>query len=98
MALQVSLTIVAPCAPVCPDPDVVYPEAYAKILSIRVTDPLSFPLVAWYADAAAHAEGADPVQLKEYGVETSQLQGDIYPAAYAWLLTLPEFAGAIEVS
>lgn len=97
MPLQVSLTIVAPCAPVCDDPDVVYPESYAEILTIRVTETLSYPLVAWYADADARKAGADPLKVFEYGVLTSQLQGDIYPAAYAWLLTLPEFEGAIYV-
>lgn len=96
MALQVSLSIVAPCAPVCPDPNVVYPESYARILFIRADSQASYPLVAWYADKAAREAGDAPVQVREYLVATVDLVGDIYPAAYGWLKTLPEFEGAVD--
>jgi hypothetical protein len=100
MALQVSLTIPPNRLPESPDevalPDVVYPEAYARILYIRVDTQTAYPLVAWYEDAAARERGDAPVKLFEYGTATASLTGDIYPAAYAWLKTLPEFSGATD--
>ncbi len=99
MALQVSLTLPPvriPESPEEPNGEIVYPEAYARILQIRSDAQASYLLVAWYEDAAARERGDDPVKLYEYGTQTSNLSGDIYPAAYSYLKTLPDFEGAID--
>lgn len=100
MALQVSLTIPPNRVPETPDevaiPAEVYPESYARILYVRALAQESFIFVCWYADQAARENNADPVKIYEYQTPTASLQGDVYPAAYAYLKTLPEFEGAID--
>lgn len=99
MALQVTLGIPPTFIPDDPEEIVeptVYPEAYARIFQIRVNQAMTIISVCWYATAAAYAAGEPPVKMFEYNVATSELQGDIYPAAYAYLKTLPDFAGAID--
>lgn len=73
-----------------------YPEAYARISFIRVDAQTAYPVVAWYENQAARERDDFPVHLFEYSTATAGLVGDIYPAAYAWLKTLPEFSGAID--
>lgn len=73
-----------------------YPESYARISFIRVDAQTAYPLVAWYENQAARERGEAPLHLFEYGTATAGLVGDIYPAAYTWLKTLPDFSGAID--
>ena len=100
MALIVSLTIPPDRVPESPDeaaiPATVYPESYARILVVRSHAQESFLVVVWYADQAAREQGLDPVYIKEFLAQTSALTGDVYPAAYAYLKTLPEFSGATD--
>jgi hypothetical protein len=100
MALQVSLTIPPDRVPESPDevaiPEVVYPEAYARIIYVRAMAQESFIFVCWYADQAARERGEQAVKVYEYQTDTTSLAGDVYPAAYAYLKTLPEFSGATD--
>lgn len=100
MALKVSLTINPNRVPETPDEEAItaaeYPEAYARVLYVRSMAEESFVFVCWYADEAARTNGDEPVKVYEYMAETDNLPGNIYPAAYGYLKTLPEFAGAID--
>lgn len=100
MALQVSLTLPPSRYPESPDELPVgggtYPEAYARIAQVRADAQTSYLLVVWYEDAAARERGDDPIHMYEYGAATPSLVGDIYPAAYTYLKTLPDFEGAID--
>lgn len=87
MALQLSWTV----------NETTYPNAYARVLNVSVSAPLSWLSVAIYADEAARWANAAPVSLETYIAATPSLAGDIYAAAYAFLKTLPEFAGAVDV-
>lgn len=77
-------------------PEQHYPAAYARLFSVRVFTGTSYLLVCWYADEAARFADAAPVKMWEYLVPTADLKGDVYPAAYAYLKTLEEFAGALD--
>lgn len=79
-----------------PDLATVYPASYARIFYVRAMAQDSFIFVCWYADQAARERGDEPVKAYEYQTPTSNLVGDVYPAAYAYLKTLPEFSGAID--
>lgn len=99
MALQVTLGIPPNYIPDDPEEIVqptVYPESYARIFQIRSNQVFTIIAVNWYATAAAYAAGEPPVKMWEYNTETASLHGDIYPAAYNYLKTLPDFAGAID--
>lgn len=100
MALTLSLTLPATTAlvdgVVVEVPEITYPQAYARAYSIRAFAQESYILVTWYADEAARFANADPVKAYEYSTSTASLVGDIYPAAYAFLKTLPDFAGATD--
>jgi hypothetical protein len=100
MALITSLTM--PATPALVDgavvelPETTYPASYARVLFVRSFANESYVCVCWYADEAARFAGADPVKVYEYPVSTEALKGDVYPAAYAYLKGLPEFAGAVD--
>ncbi len=100
MALKVSLTIPPNRIPETPDEVAEqaqeFPESYARILYVRSMAQDSFIFVCWYANEAARLAGEDAVKVYEYQTATASLPGDIYPAAYAYLKTLPEFAGATD--
>lgn len=100
MALQVSLTLPPVRVPESPDEAPVggatYPEAYARLSFVRVDSKTAYPLVVWYESRAARERGDAPIHLYEFGTATEGLVGSIYPAAYTWLKTLPEFSGAID--
>jgi len=75
---------------------VTYPESYARILYVRSMPEETFIFVCWYENAASRQAGADPIKVYEYKAMTAALAGDVYPAAYSYLKTLPEFSGAID--
>lgn len=74
-----------------------FPEAYVKLEFSRVYKDATYLFVNWYADAQARVDNKQPVRQKEFTAQTTDLIGDFYPAAYTWLKTQPEFAGAIDV-
>lgn len=78
-------------------PAVEYPQAYARVAFARAFAAETYICVVWYADLAARmADMGTSLLLKEFTVPTSALAGDFYPACYAHLKTLPEFAGAVD--
>lgn len=74
----------------------VFPESYARIMYVRSMAEQSFIWVLWYASEAARVADELPIKSQEFIAETPSLTGDIYPAAYSFLKTLPEFSGAID--
>lgn len=100
MALTHTLVIPSTIIPENPDdvavPIATYPNAYARVFTIRVHTGVTFLLVVWHEDQAAREREDQPVLMKEFHANTSDLSGDIYPAAYAHLKTLPEFEGAVD--
>lgn len=88
MALQMSFTA---------DDGKVYPNCYIPLVNVIVDPANAVVTVNYYADRAAFEAGDKPLQLWSYQTATAALVGNIIPAAYAYLLTLPEFAGAVEV-
>lgn len=100
MALLVSLTLPETTAlvdgAVVVVPETTYPQAYARVLFARSFAAETYICAAWYADEAARHAGADPVKVAEYAVATTALKGDVFPAMYAHLKTMLDFAGAID--
>lgn len=100
MALVMSLTLPATTAlqndVVVDVPETTYEQSYARVYTVRSTSQDSYLLVCWYADEAARFANADPVKVFEFQTPTATLKGDVYPAAYAYLKTLPEFASASD--
>lgn len=74
-----------------------FPECYARISDIKSEPVSTFISVLFYANAEARSKDAVPVSSKVYPTTTASLQGDIYPAAYNYLKTLPDFDGWIDV-
>jgi hypothetical protein len=74
-----------------------FPEAYARVSIFRGDKNTLLFNVNWYADAAARAADKQTILEKEYQTETPALSGDLVPALYEYLKTLPEFAGALDV-
>lgn len=77
--------------------DTTYPDAYARVVNVVATSLNSWVVVNFYADEAARWSDAQPVACQQWSTPTATLTGDIYPAAYAFLKGLPEFAGAVDV-
>lgn len=100
MALKVHLSILPDSIPATPEELEAntrnYPESYVRVLYVRSMPAESFIFVCWYENEAARQAEADPIKVYEYKAPTAALTGDVYPAAYSYLKTLPEFEGAID--
>ena len=71
-----------------------FPNCYARI-SLVSADKVEFRiLVDFYADKAAREANAQAVLGWNY--VTAPLDGDLLPACYAYLKTLPDFAGWVD--
>lgn len=71
-----------------------FPASYARI-SLVSADKIEFRiLVDFYADQAAREGRAMPVLTWNY--VTAPLEGDLLPTCYAYLKTLPDFAGWVD--
>lgn len=70
-------------------------NSYARITRYLGDKDAVEIFVSWYADEAARLAGKSHLQEKTY--LTPLPYGDILPGLYAFLKTLPEFAGAIDV-
>ncbi len=73
-----------------------FAQSYARIWVARLDTSVTLITVNWYADQAAREANATPVRQKEFGTSTTSLTGDIFPAMYTWLKTLPDFAGYVD--
>jgi hypothetical protein len=71
-----------------------FPTAYARI-SVVSADKLEFRIIVdFYSTKAAREANAMPVLGWNY--VTAPLDGDLLPACYAYLKTLPDFAGWVD--
>jgi hypothetical protein len=70
-----------------------YADGYVAIVSIIVLPEQSTICVNWYPDVGAFDQGLPPVKQTGYLADTQTVlcHADIYPAAYAFLLTQPDF-------
>lgn len=87
MALQRQLTV----------DGVEYPEAYSRIVMVRAEKIRAYIFVNTYSDLAAREREDHPIRQEEPQCDLSQLSGDLYPQAYRYLQTLPDFAQATTV-
>jgi hypothetical protein len=73
-----------------------YPQAYSRILVTRCDKDSAYVYVLTYASFDDRMAGANPVWTEEHATELATVSADVFPASYAFLKTLPEFAGAID--
>lgn len=73
-----------------------YPEAYSRVLLVRCETQGAFSLVLTYADEAARQRGEDALWVQEHRCDLEVVNHDIFPSAYGYLKSLPEFAGAVD--
>ena len=73
-----------------------YPQAYSRILVTRCDKDSAYVFVLTYASFDDRMAGANPVWTEEHATELATVSADVFPASYAFLKTLPEFAGAID--
>jgi hypothetical protein len=89
MALQMSYTA---------EDGTVYPECYVQISNIIAMPDQSMICTNYFANIAAHDAGSLPLCQPAYHPATTLFDtGPIFDVAYDYLLTLPEFAGAVPV-
>lgn len=69
--------------------------AYSRVQRFHGTKDTVRLDVETFVSHQARLEGKQPIAFNNY--ETSLPTGDIMPALYNYLKTLPEFAGAIDV-
>ena len=69
--------------------------AYARIQGFHGTKDIVRMDVETFVSQQARLEGKQPITITVY--EVSLPIGDILPALYTYLKTLPEFANAIDV-
>ncbi len=74
-----------------------FPEAYVRISSGFSLKDFTTISIRVYATAHARTLEANPVMTKDFKVSTASLAGDLWPAMYSYLKSLPEFTGAIDV-
>lgn len=87
MALQHSVTV----------DGTTYPTAYSRITSFRGDKDNVYLYVCTYSNEQARWDGAFPILAKEYETARSTVNGDLYPMAYNYLKTLPDFEGSVPV-
>ncbi len=87
MALQHSVTV----------NDVTYPAAYSRITSFRGDKDTVGLYVCTYATEAARWADEWPITTKEYETARATVNGDLFPMAYDYLKTLPDFEGSVTV-
>lgn len=73
-----------------------YPQAYSRILVTRCDKDSAYVFVLTYASFDDRMVGANPVWTEEHATELATVSADVFPASYAFLKTLPEFANAVD--
>jgi hypothetical protein len=73
-----------------------YPQAYSRIDATRVTSTEAGIGVLTYASFDDRASGTSPIWTDLFLTTYDIVAHDVFPASYAFLKTLPEFAGAID--
>lgn len=75
---------------------VTYPEAYSRLVHVHADKTGAYLFINTYADEAARMREDEPIQQEQPVTDLASLVGDLYPKAYEYLKTLPEFAGASD--
>lgn len=73
-----------------------YPQAYSRILVTRCDKQEAFVYVCTYSSFEDRMAGANPIWTEEHATLLQTVAHDVFPASYAFLKTLPDFAGAID--
>lgn len=73
-----------------------YPQAYSRILVTRCDKDMAYVYVLTYASFDDRMAGVNPVWTEEHGTTLATVSADVFPASYAFLKTLPDFAGAVD--
>lgn len=73
-----------------------YPEAYSRILVTRCDKQEAFVYVCTYSSFDDRMAGANPIWTEEHSTQLATVAHDVFPASYAFLKTLPEFANAVD--
>jgi len=73
-----------------------YPEAYSRILVARCDKSNAYVYVLTYSSFDDRMAGDNPIWTEEHVTELAAVAHDVFPASYAFLKTLPEFAGAVD--
>lgn len=76
--------------------DVEYPAAYSRVLFVRFDKTDAYIFVNTYADESARQREDAPVYQNEYRADLSTSANTVFPAAYEYLKTQPEFTGAVD--
>lgn len=77
-----------------------FDSAYAKVVSFKSRfteeeeEKTVLVIVEFYASTKARQSNSQPVKDLDFKINLSDLQGNVLPAIYAYLKTLPEFSGA----
>jgi hypothetical protein len=100
MALQINYT----------KDEINYPEAYAHIVYVRSEADTTYIFVNWFKTRQERIDSIKPAKREdmhkrpkafkgiEYLVPTKDYPaGSIWPKAYEYIKSLPEFAGAIDI-
>jgi hypothetical protein len=70
------------------------PEAYARIVDVGGNLRELLVMVDVYATEGARQSLAKTIERRRHSVDPAELVGPLGPALYAFLKTLPEYAGA----
>lgn len=74
--------------------ELVYPEAYSRITTIRCDKNEAYIFVCTYSDETSRFSGDFPIHAEEYMSSLATIDGDIFPHAYNFIKTCPGFEDA----
>ena len=74
--------------------EVVYPEAYSRITSIRCDKSDAYVFVCTYSNEESRFAEEFPVHAEELVCATSTLTGETFPKAYEFIKSCEGFEGA----
>jgi len=72
------------------------PQAYAKIISFHGNKDQIQAHIAVYFDQSARKNNMNTILEHAHYIPMSDLTGDIIPAIYSVLKTLPQYEGAVD--
>ena len=75
----------------------VYPECFVNLPYILCYPDTAEIMTSYFANHQAFIDRENPIYATTYSTTTDSIDGDLFPHATAYLLTLPEFAGAVVV-
>jgi hypothetical protein len=73
-----------------------YPEAYSRVVTVRVDKNLGYVFVCTYADEDSRLLDASPIFAEEHSSLLAVFNGDVLVNAYSFLKTMPGFEDAVD--